>query len=248
MPKVILFGGNSDIGIAIAEKFVKSNTSYSSIVSYVRKMYDLSARASIDVLEWKTDSWFDLEKALEGVHFEKDDLVVISIGTLGQNYFISDVKKSINFQEVYGSIESNLTIPLTVLAYSVNALAKSGGGRVFLMSSAAAFPPLEPNSYYSSSKLALDSFAVAISEESRKNKVFISIIRPGFIPTKLNAKRRPTMFSSTAAKLSYKVISSGNKKVIWEPSILRLITFGIRSSKVLRKLATKKFKESHQID
>ena len=234
--------------MALATSILKTNPEYGSVVAYSRGEKIQDSHPFIQHKIWNTDNSSQVENSLGKVKFEKNDLVIISLGHLNKNYFVSDPKSVINFDEIHSGINSNLTVPLSVLAYSVNALARIGGGKIVLLSSAAAFPPLEPNSIYSSAKLALDAFACDIAEQSRKQKVYITIIRPGFIPTKLNANRKATIFNTTLDALTTKYLRSGVKKVIWEPGILKFVTFAILNSRILKKIATGKFKTSHQID
>lgn len=248
MPKIILFGGNSEIGMSIAQNYLVKDTFYSSILCLSRSKEEYDHKAQTEFQVWNTSNLEVFQKSLDELRIEKDDLVIISLGKLGANYITSDAKNEINIHEISMCIESNLTIPLTVLAFSVNALSKAGGGRVIVLSSAAAFPPLEPNSYYASSKLALDAFALSIYEEAKKRKVLLSVIRPGFVPTKLNSNRKATAFGTNLNKLSSRVAKSTFSKVIWEPRILRYVTVALRLFRPLQILASKQFKKSHQID
>jgi decaprenylphospho-beta-D-erythro-pentofuranosid-2-ulose 2-reductase len=248
MPKIVLFGGNSEIGMSIAQNYLKENSQYGSILCFLRSEEGCGNKDKTEFRIWDTDNYEKLQNALLGSRIEKDDLVIISLGRLGANYITSDVKNDIDAREISLCIESNLTIPMTVLAFSVNALSKAGGGRVIVLSSAAAFPPLEPNSYYASSKLALDAFALSIFEEAKKRKVLLSVIRPGFVPTKLNAHREATVFGTSLKKLSRRAIRSTHSRVIWEPRILRYVTLAIRALRPLQTIASKQFIKSHQID
>lgn len=93
-------------------------------------------------------------------------------------------------------------------------------------------------------KKSLDIIACNLRESDSTSKVSISVVRSGFVATKLNKGRKPTPFARTAEEVAKTVYKNLGKKVIWTPWYLVLISGLLTFSKSFRKLASKKIQKS----
>jgi decaprenylphospho-beta-D-erythro-pentofuranosid-2-ulose 2-reductase len=237
MSNIILFGGSSEIGIKVAEKIFTDIPRFDHI-----KLVSTSLQDSEWTVKWDPQNADDVNNVLKKVVFEKDDIVVIAMGYLGEQELLKQPK--FNLPEIEKIIRVNFEIPLFVLMGTSEALSKVGGGKIMVMTSSAAFPVLETNLVYGTAKRNLDDLALHLSRTLSKSKIDISVIRSGFVPTKLNHGRKPTPFAISADQVADIVSKQINAKIIWTPSIFRLISLSLTWIPLMSRLASKKVKDS----
>jgi len=99
------------------------------------------------------------------------------------------------------------------------------GGKILVCSSVASIRPRLRNFSYGASKSALDFYAIGLQSKLSKSKVKISILRPGYVFTKMTKNFKPAPFSITLEVLARISIDGlfKNKKVIYVPWKLKFI-------------------------
>ena len=237
MSNIILFGGSSELGIKVAEKIFTDTPRFDHIT-----LVSTSLQDSQWTVKWDPQSATDVNDVLKKIVFEKDDIVIIATGYLGEPQLLEQPK--FNLQEIDKIIRINFVIPLFVLMGVSEELSKVGGGKIMVMTSSAAFPALETNLVYGTAKRNLDDLALHLSRMLKKSNIDISVIRSGFVPTKLNHGRKPTPFAITADQVADIVAKQINAQVIWTPSIFRLISLSLTWIPFMKKMASKKVKAS----
>ena len=237
MSNIILFGGSSEIGIKVAEKIFTDSPRFDHIT-----LVSTSLQDSQWTVKWDPQSATDVTDVLEKIVFEKDDIVIIATGYLGEPNLLEQPK--FNLQEIEKIIRINFEIPLFVLMGASEELSKVGGGKIMVMTSTAAFPVLETNLVYGTAKRHLDDLALHLSRTLSKSNIDISVIRSGFVPTKLNEGRKATPFAITADQVADIVTKQINAKIIWTPSIFKLISLSLTWIPLMKKLASKKVNAS----
>jgi short-subunit dehydrogenase len=237
MPKVVLIGGSSEIGFEIVKEIQAKNPT-----KFNHRILISTSLIGKDCIQWKPENAFDVESTLSKVEFETDDIVVIAIGKL----IGTGLPTQVTLPEVEAGVLINFELPLYALIYCYKQLADRGGGNIVVLSSAAAFPVLPPNLFYGTMKKSLDIIARNLRESESKSKVRISVVRSGFVATKLNKGRKPTPFAQTAEEVAKTVYKKLGKKIIWTPWYLVYISRLLTFSKSIRKLASKKIQKSFQ--
>ena len=235
MPKVILIGGSSEIGLAIVKQI-----RFHKPTEYRRQILVSTTLNGPECIPWEPRTARDVEQALTKIKFEVGDVVIIAVGKLGG----VGIAHQIDLSEIESTVKVNLEIPLYALLHSYKHLQACGGGQIVVLSSMAAFPTLPPNLFYGAMKSSLDLIARSLQESEKNTKVKISIVRSGFVPTKLNLGRTATPFALRAdvvAKIVYKKLE---KKIIWTPWFLVIISKVLSTSRLLRKIASKKIQSS----
>jgi short-subunit dehydrogenase len=76
----------------------------------------------------------------------------------------------------------------------------SGGGKIFNMSSVAAFLSIPFQSFYSSSKAAINAFTLALANEISPFNIEVCAVCPGDIKTGFTKNRRKNVFNHPAYK------------------------------------------------
>ena len=237
MAKIIIFGGSSEIGNAIAQKIVEEEGHKVSRILRVS-----SSLTGDGVIQWKPRTVSDVSKVFGEISFERDDFVIIALGSLGD---VVDPESHFHDSAAWNSVLSlNFNFSAAAFLLSYSALAKAGGGTLIVLGSVAAFPVLKSNLFYGTAKLALDSLASSLQDSESTSKVKITIVRSGFVPTKLNKGRQPTPFSVSTEQVASQVYKNLGKKVVWTPSIFKYISIFLRFSKTGRRFAEKRVTNS----
>ena len=103
---------------------------------------------------------------------------------------------------LHGSLEEVTNINYLACVDIVSQIAErmkaQGHGKILVISSFAQTRPRVENYIYGSAKAGLDFFARGLSEDLRGTGVTISILRPGFVHTKMTTGMKPAPFSLSA--------------------------------------------------
>ena len=102
---------------------------------------------------------------------------------------------------------------------------ENGGGKILVCSSVSSIRPRLRNFSYGASKSALDFYAIGLQNRLSKSNLTISILRPGYVFTKMTKNFKPAPFSITSESLARISIDGllKNKKVIYVPWKLKII-------------------------
>lgn len=149
---------------------------------------------------------------------EAVDLVIVAVGELGrQEADETDPDRVARMMTV------NLTWPAAALSAVTGRLRQQGHGRIIVLSSVAGFRIRRSNFVYGSAKAGLDGFALGLSEALRGSGVFVHIVRPGFVRTKMTAGRTPAPFAVDVSRVASDIVRglARGQTVIWSPGLLR---------------------------
>jgi len=230
MSKIILVGGSSELGNAVAERLLSSNSSgYGSIIKLSTSLQ------SENSFNWNPTNFESTLAGLHEIHVDRNDCVVVALGKLLERQTLDE--SSVATLSLYNILNVNFIVPLLSISYFFNELKGKQGGRIILLSSTAAFPVLDGNFLYGLAKLSLDMYAQYLQRTPGNSKVQVVIVRSGFVNTKLNKGRTPTPFSRTPEEVANLVVRNLHKRVIWTPPIFQLICFLLTRIKPLKLIA-----------
>ena len=234
MPKIVLIGATSELGNATARKFLECESSpFESIIRVGRYS------KNVDIAWTREDFQPErLKRIIEACNIQSGDLVLVAIASLSAGFVEQDLR---NFDEIeaFETILVSGAVPTVMALGLLKRLEAAGGGGLILFSSVAAFPPLRSNAIYGASKFLLDNVVGEAASIVVRNNVDVTIVRPGFVQTKLNAGRRPTLFASSVEAVANDIFRKHPKSVIWTPAIFQLVTRALRTSGYLRAQANK---------
>jgi short-subunit dehydrogenase len=232
MSKIIIVGGSSEIGNAISSELQRQNPGkYSEIT-----------RLSTSTIYPNSIFWdpTDLTGVKNGLHqlvISKDDVVVIALGTLGSSIDFTNTEERLNYIQTMYNV--NFLVPTLTLDFFSNQFETKGGGRIILLTSSAGFPVLDNNFMYGSAKYSLDSFGRYLQRSRTLRKTKITIVRSGFVQTKLNKDRTPTPFSRTPSEVATLVVDNLDESVVWTPKVFKFVAFSLQNFLPLRFIAEK---------
>ncbi len=232
MSKIVIVGGSSEIGSAIASELQEEFPS--ALSEIIRISTSLNTPGSIF---WNPESCLGVYKGLTGIVLTKGDHIIISLGALAKDDSAQSTEDKI--KSIANLYNVNLVAPVLALNYFYDQLEAAGGGRIIVLTSVAAFPVLDNNFIYGSSKLALDSMAQYLQRSKKSNSTKITIVRSGFVQTKLNLGRKPTPFALSTNQVASLVVSRINQPIVWTPRIFALIAWLLQNITPLKMLANK---------
>ena len=227
---VLVLGGSSEIGAAIAAKLAAPR--HATVVLAGRNTVALepaceqirSAGAGrVETLRFDAKDTGEHEAIIaKAADLAGGDLdvVVVAFGLLGD--------QEADEQGGDGAVQLAVTNYVGVVSAGLaaaRALKAQGHGTLVFLSSVAGERVRRANFIYGSSKAGMDGFAQGLGDALAGTGVQVLIVRPGFVRTKMTAGMREAPFSTTAdavAEATAKAVASG-KEVIWVPAPLRLV-------------------------
>jgi decaprenylphospho-beta-D-erythro-pentofuranosid-2-ulose 2-reductase len=234
MPQTaVVVGGTSEIARAVLRglvprrltRIVLAGRDTESLASAAKELAALGAEAmvaTLDVTDVDGHAAF-AEEAAE--RLGQIDLVLLAAGILGDQD--ADAVDPVATHRV---LETNCSGPASVLTAFANVLKRQGEGRIVVLSSVAGVRVRPANYVYGSSKAGLDGFARGMAGALSGSGVSVTVVRPGWVATRMTAGRAPAPFATTADAVAADVVKGLERgaEVVWSPPVLRAVFAGMR--------------------
>lgn len=227
---IALFGGTSEIGLAIAKAFVGSATervvlACRDTVSGDAVANTFDQHVTVDVIEWEARNLAAGPDIISMLSNDKRDidLVIIAAATLGD-------QSTFNTHPTLAgeAIVVNTASPIAILSAAATRMTEQGHGNIIVLSSVAGVRVRSDNRVYGASKSGLDAFALALANDLEPKGVLLTVVRPGFVRGRMTAGMKPAPFATdpaTVASATFTAVNAG-RRVVWVPRILQLV-FGL---------------------
>ncbi len=232
--RVILLGGTSEIGLAVARELQRRAPRRLVLVGRDPDRLESAAdtlrgSGSLTVATQQLDALHVHEHAAALDHafaeHEGADIVILAVGVLGERGGLPA-----NIESAVEVLEINAVAAGSLLMHSAARLRARGGGTVIVLSSVAAERPRAANVVYGASKAGLDALARGLDEALCNHGVRVLVVRPGFVHTRMTAGLKPAPLACTAeqvASIAVDGVSSG-AAVVWAPRQLRWLMLILR--------------------
>jgi decaprenylphospho-beta-D-erythro-pentofuranosid-2-ulose 2-reductase len=165
------------------------------------------------------------------------DIAIIAAGTLGHDPELDAVANALNMMEVnyLGSAHLMLLI--------AERMKKQAHGQILIISSFAQTRPRTDNFEYGSTKAGLDFMARGLNEKLQGTGVSISVLRPGFVRTRMTKLLSPAPFAvdpDTVGKLGAALIKERGS-IGYAPPILKWVALIFRAlpQSVFRRISNR---------
>jgi len=228
---IVLLGGTSEIGRAIVDELLAPATR--TLVLACRRPDEAQAERfarpglTIDVVH------FDATDTAAHDAFVRDlavrhgdlDVAIVAFGVLGsQAEFDADPHAAADAVQVNytGAVSASLAV--------AGQMRRQGHGHIAVLSSVAGERGRASNFVYGSSKAGLDVFAQGLGDSLAGTGVRVTVIRPGFVHSKMTRGMKSAPFSATprqVGELAVKGMRAG-KHTVWAPGILRYVFMALR--------------------
>ncbi len=222
---ILLLGGTSEIGLAVVQAFASDRPMRVLLAGRESERLD-AARARLEKLGCAVETLpFDareldthadvVRKAFAGGDI---DVAVVAFGVLGDNEQAwTDVAASVELATV------NYTAAVGVGVALAERMTAQGHGALVALSSVAGERPRRANFVYGSTKAGLDAFYTGLGEAVRESGVRVTVVRPGFVHSKMTEGRKPAPLSTTPEAVAAVVVDAvrTGKELVWAPATLR---------------------------
>jgi decaprenylphospho-beta-D-erythro-pentofuranosid-2-ulose 2-reductase len=227
---ILVLGGSSDIGVAIATKL--AGPRQATVILAGRHPDALEAAAAtlrsagagrVATLPFDaadTDSHDEVVASAAKQAGGDLDAVILAFGLLGDQEADEaggDGAVRLAQTNYVGAVSAGLAVARTLKA--------QGHGTLIVLSSVAGERVRRANFIYGSSKAAVDGFAQGLGDALAGSGAGVLIVRPGFVRTKMTEGLPPAPLSTTAdavAAATVKALAAG-RELVWVPAQLRLV-------------------------
>lgn len=234
--RILVLGGGSDIGVAIAARLAAPRRASVVLAGRSADAMGVGARhleSSVGVEVALTH--FDARDTASHRHVLESiwddhggfDVVVLAFGVQGdQAEAEDDPMHAVEVLEAnaVGVVSSGLAVATLLRA--------QGHGSLVVLSSVAAERSRRSLFVYSASKAAADAFALGLHDALAPDGVHVLVVRPGFVRTKLTAhlKAPPGPLATTPDAVA-EVVERGllrRTRVVWAPPAMRWVMVALR--------------------
>ena len=241
---VLVLGGGSDIGVAIARAFAGRRAR--TIVLAGRSPERFAATAEelcaagatrVETLAFDATA-FDSHRAFidSVIGLVGDiDLVVVAAGVLGDAEVAArDPRAAVEI------VQTNFTGVVSVAIPLAQRMRVQGHGTIVLLSSVAGERVRKANFVYGASKAGVDGFFQGLGDHLAGSGVHVVVVRPGFVRSKMTAGMPDAPMSTTPEVVAAAVVDAvaRDREIVWVPGPLRVVMSVLRHvpRPVFRKL------------
>jgi decaprenylphospho-beta-D-erythro-pentofuranosid-2-ulose 2-reductase len=229
---LLLLGGTSEIGLAVAATFARARPLRIVLAGRPGVRLDAAAEqlrgtgGTVSVLPFDARRPETHAEVVEKAFADGDiDVALVAFGVLGdQEAAWTDVAAARELAEV------NYVGAVTVGVALADRLRRQGHGALVALSSVAGERPRRSNFVYGSTKAGLDSFYTGLTEALRPSGVAVSVIRPGFVHSRMTEGMRAAPLSQTPQQVADVIVASvrTRREQAWAPGPLRWVMAVLR--------------------
>ena len=229
VPRVLLLGGTSEIGLAILAAL--GLPASAEVILAGRDEQRLAAAGKelpvqVRTVPYDASQPEDHQAFVDGL-FEAGhlDLVISAAGVLvPQADLERDVRRAAEM------IETNFTGHVSTLLAVAARMRAQGRGTSVVLSSVAAVRPRKANPVYGSAKAGLDAFARGLTDLLHGTGVRVLLVRPGFVTGRMTTGMPPAPLATTpeaVGKATAAALRRG-QATVWVPPSLAGLALALR--------------------
>ena len=227
---VVLFGGNSDIGLAILKKLPMARDSTLILVGRNLNYNQVASKfpeSNVEIIEFDFENIDKIDILFSIISKQRDiDVAILAYGYLGE------VGTDTLLREINQQILINYYGPAMLFSKIFERFRNQKHGKILVITSVAGIRPRISNFVYGSAKSGLDFLVRGSQNESKKNNFTVSVLRPGFVESKMTHGLKPPAFSVKPDRVAEDAVKGllRQKKIIYSPTILKYIFTLLRFS------------------
>jgi decaprenylphospho-beta-D-erythro-pentofuranosid-2-ulose 2-reductase len=222
---LLLLGGTSEIGLAVAERYARQRPLRITLAARPSERLDAAAKrlrdagATVSTLPFDARQPDTHTEVIEKAFADGDiDVTIVAFGILGdQEEAWTNVDVARELAEV------NYVAAVTVGVPLAERLRKQGHGALVALSSAAGERARRSNFVYGSTKAGFDAFYTGLTYALKPHGVTVSVIRPGFVKTKMTDGLKAAPLSQTPEQVAEVVVNAvrNRREQAWAPAAFR---------------------------
>lgn len=183
--KVLITGGGSGIGLALAKKFLSKGNTVIITGRNLSKLKKIKAELPpIHIFQSDVSQDHEVQKLANDLEnqFEGIDVLVNNAGIM---LLLDAGDESNDLQKQFEEIDINFNSPIRLLHYFLPQLKKSENGVLVNVSSGLAYVPFSQSPVYSGTKAALHFWTKAIRPQLKPHHIKVIELMPPVVDTKL---------------------------------------------------------------
>lgn len=229
---VVVFGGTSEIGVAIARRLVSPSTRAvvlacrdTSAGSELAATFPEHVRTEVMAFDAAEPSGHATVVARIVELVGDIDVAVLAFGVLGdQEMLDTDPVAAAEIVQInhVGAVSTSIAL--------AEQLRRQGHGRLIVLSSVAGERVRKANYVYGGSKAGLDGFAQGLGDALVGTGVSVLVVRPGFVHSRMTAGLPAAPLATTpeaVADATVRALARG-RRTIWVPGALRFVFVVLR--------------------
>ncbi|WP_436493164.1 decaprenylphospho-beta-D-erythro-pentofuranosid-2-ulose 2-reductase [Actinokineospora sp. HUAS TT18] len=229
---LLLLGGTSEIALAIAENYLRQAPLTVILAARPSDRLDAAAErlrglgATVRTVAFDAKDTETHPAVIEEAFAEGDvDVTVVAFGLLGDPELAwQDHAAGVELAQV------NYLAPVSVGIALAERLRKQGHGAVIALSSVAGERVRRSNFVYGSTKAGFDGFFLGLGEALRPAGVTVTVVRPGFVHTKMTEGLKPAPMATTPDKVAEIAVDAVRRRrdLVWAPGQWRAVMSVLR--------------------
>ncbi len=219
---IVLVGPNSDLGLSILSYLPIARDAKLQLIGRTKPVESRLNELNIDY-EFKSCNLENLAEVKrifdDSSDFNNLDLVIIAAG------YLPPENSEFDMPSIETTFLVNSLASIMILSSFAKLMTSNSKSQILVISSVASMRPRNRNFTYGASKKALDFFSIGLQNGLKHGSPCISILRPGFVYTKMTREYKPAPFAITTDELG-EIASKGvlqRKKIIYAPRKLNLV-------------------------
>ncbi len=227
---VLVLGGRSEIGLAVARRLVAAGARTVVLAARRADALDDEVRVlreagatTVDTVEFDADDLAGHAGVLDGVERRHGlpGTTLVAFGVLGDQAAAERDPAA-----AVAVVHTDYVAQVHVLTLLARRYREAGRGRVVVFSSVAGWRVRRANYVYGSAKAGLDGFASGLADALAGSGVRLLLVRPGFVVGRMTAGMSPAPLSSTPDTVADAVVAAlaRDREVVWVPGSLRLLS------------------------
>ncbi|BDB42280.1 MULTISPECIES: SDR family NAD(P)-dependent oxidoreductase [Mycobacterium] len=229
---VVIFGGRSEIGIALARRLAPGATvvlaarNPDQLGAEVKTLLDAGATA-VHTREFDADDLAGHGPLVEAIIADHGPIgtAVLAFGILGDQ-----ARAETDAAHAVAIVHTDYVAQISLLTHLATAMRAAGHGSLVVFSSVAGVRVRRANYVYGSAKAGLDGFATGLSDALHGTGVRLLLARPGFVIGRMTTGMSPAPLSSTpeqVAAATARALAKG-RRTVWIPWALRPLFFVLK--------------------
>jgi decaprenylphospho-beta-D-erythro-pentofuranosid-2-ulose 2-reductase len=229
---LLVLGGTSEIALAVAERYARTKPLRITLAGRPSPRLDAavdrlrSAGATVSTLPFDARNPDTHEEVIEKAFADGDiDVTVVAFGVLGDQeeaWTNTDVAREL--------AEVNYVAAVTIGVPLAERLRKQGHGSIVALSSAAGERARRSNFVYGSTKAGFDAFYTGLTYALKPHGVTVTVIRPGFVKSKMTEGLKEAPLSQTPEQVAEVVVNAvrNRREQAWAPAAMRPVMSVLR--------------------
>lgn len=229
---VVIFGGRSEIGIAVATRLAAGRTVVLAArgadrLADERARVEAAGAVAVEVLEFDADDVADHAKVVDDLAARHGSIgtAVLAFGVLGDQ-----ARAESDASHAAAIVHTDFTAQVGLLTALTTAMRRAGYGELVVFSSVAGARVRRANFVYGSAKAGLDGFAQGLTDALHGSGVHLLLVRPGFVIGRMTQGMAPAPLSSTPEQVADATVRAlrARRTQVWVPPALALVVLAFR--------------------